>query len=399
MTDIVVGVDSGGTKTRVIVSTLKGEQLLDVSGPGAVMKPGAAEECADIIASQVVGALSGISQVAEAAEEEKKEESVKLPRPKVIFVGIAGVGREAERVALQIALSEKDIADEVVVDTDASVALADAFGEKAGVILIAGTGSIAFGRSPSGEQVKCGGWGLAIGDEGSGAWIGRRALNCIAAAHDGREPATALTGAILTATELNDPEDLVAWSIEAGRDALAALVPSVVAVAKQDDLRANAIIDIAVEELVLHVKALAKRLFIDERASFQLALAGGLLSKGAFIRKRLERRLKVSVPGAEIRTSEVVGARGAVGLAVGIANPLSAEDKIRAFQDMGAREELEEEGVQEVVTDDTDVVTDDTDVVTDDMDVVVDEVELLTDEIEAQDEEESLRKDHDGISI
>ncbi len=325
--DIVVGIDAGGTKTRIIVSTTKGKQLADVTGQGTVMTPGNADACADTLAAQIELALA-------AAEAQYK--------PKLIYAGVAGVGREAEQVALQIALSDKELAEEVIVDTDAAIALADAFGEKSGVILIAGTGSIAFGRSPAGVEVRCGGWGLAIGDEGSGAWIGRKALSCIAAAHDGREPTTALTGAILTATELNDSDELIPWAIAANKEALAALVPSVVAVAMQEDLRANAIVDIAVEELVLHVKALARRLFIDERASFELALTGGLMSKGSLIRKRLEKRLKLSVPGAEIKASEVIGARGAISLAIKIVNPMSTADKIRSFQQMPLEAEAAE---------------------------------------------------------
>src|SRR6185312_5030233 len=107
--EIVVGIDAGGSKTRVLVASLAGEQIADIVGPGAAM-------------------------------------------------------------------SRMEIADEVVVETDASIALADAFGDRSGVILIAGTGSIAFGRSPAGMLARCGGWGFTFGDEGSGAWIGRRAL-------------------------------------------------------------------------------------------------------------------------------------------------------------------------------------------------------------------------------
>jgi glucosamine kinase len=237
----------------------------------------------------------------------------------VLYAGVAGTGREAEQIALQDALTGKELADEVVVETDASIALADAFGERSGVLLIAGTGSIAFGRSPSGLLARCGGWGVTFGDEGSGAWIGRRALSVVAAAYDGREPDTALTGAILTAAQVNEVEQLIPWAIAADRETLAALAPSVLAMAMQDDVRANSVVDMAVEELVLHVRALAKKLFVDDRAAFDLALSGGLLHKGSLLRKRLERRLRAAVPGVSIHAEDVDGARGAVKLALRMA--------------------------------------------------------------------------------
>lgn len=265
---IVVGVDAGGSKTRVIVATDEGETLGEIVGAGASMAPGNADHCADIIAALVVSALESVEQ----------SEIV----PRVLYAGVAGTGREPEQMALQDALSRKDLADEVVVETDATIALADAFGDRSGVLLIAGTGSIAFGRSPSGMLARCGGWGVAFGDEGSGAWIGRRALSVVAAAHDGREPETALTGAILTAAQVNEVEQLIPWAIAADRETLAALAPSVLAMAMQDDVRANSIVDMAAEELLLHVRALAKRLFVDDRAAFDLALSGGLLQRDRF---------------------------------------------------------------------------------------------------------------------
>jgi glucosamine kinase len=65
----------------------------------------------------------------------------------------------------------------------------------------------------------------------------------------------------------------------------------------------------------LHVRALGKRLFVDERAAFDVALAGGLLRRGSVIRKRLEKRIKTAVPGATVKGDTVDGARGAVKLA------------------------------------------------------------------------------------
>jgi glucosamine kinase len=222
------------------------------------------------------------------------------------------VGRDTERQALWQALVSRELAEEVVVHADATIALDDAFGDGAGLLLIAGTGSVAFGRGPTGTLARCGGWGPVFGDEGGGSWIGRRALSIVTAASDGREPETALTGAILTATEVSDVHQLVAWAAAATPANLAALVPTVMSVADGGDLRANALLSLAVEELSLHLRTLARQLFGDERAAVPVALAGGLLRRGTALRKRLEHRLKSGVPGAQVRAEDVVPARGAV---------------------------------------------------------------------------------------
>jgi len=298
VTMIVLGLDGGGSKTRVIVADDTGAEIVSVEGPGSAVRPGRAEQSADVIAAVVKDALAAadMSHVV----------------PKVLCAGVAGVGRDPERQALWQALVGRELAEEVVVHADAMVALDDAFGDGPGVLLVAGTGSVAFGRSPAGTFARCGGWGPVIGDEGSGAWIGRRALSVVAAASDGREPETALVGAVLTAAQVNDVQELVAWAAAATPGALATLAPAVMSTADAGDLRANAILSIAVEELVLHVRTLARRLFVDERAALPVALAGGLLSRGSLLRKRVEHRLKSAVPGAQVRTEEVVPARGAV---------------------------------------------------------------------------------------
>jgi glucosamine kinase len=238
--------------------------------------------------------------------------------PRALCVGVAGAGRETERRELWQALVSRDLAAELVIHSDFSIALDDAFGDGPGVLLISGTGSVAFGRGPTGATARCGGWGPVCGDEGSGAWIGRRALSVVTAAADGREPETALTGAILTAAQVNETGDLIAWAAAAPPSQLATLAPVVLAVADSGDLRANALLSLAVEELALHVRALARELFGEERAALQVALSGGMLSRGSAIRKRLEHRLKSAVPGAQIRSEPVVPARGAVRAALRI---------------------------------------------------------------------------------
>jgi glucosamine kinase len=298
VTQIVIGIDGGGSKTRAMVADEQGQQIADVEGPASAVRPGQAEASADVIAAVARDALAACDMTHVV--------------PRVVCVGVAGVGREAERQALWQALMSRELGDDVVVHADATIALDDAFGDGAGILLVSGTGSIAYGRSPAGSTARCGGWGPVCGDEGSGAWIGRRALSIVTAATDGREPETALAGAVLTAAQVNEIQELIPWAARATPAALAALAPAVLKTADAGDLRANALVSMAVEELVLHVRTLARRLFVDERAACDVALAGGLLGKRSPLRKRVEHRLKSAVPGATVRAEEVVPVRGAV---------------------------------------------------------------------------------------
>ena len=198
---VVIGVDGGGSHTRVAVADETGAKISSAEGPGSAVQPGAVERSGKVIASVVAEAL-------QAAERETGQ-------PRVLCVGVAGVGRPGEREALRIILTELALADEIVVLTDAETALEDAFGDGPGILLTAGTGSIAYGRGPTGAASRCGGWGPVCGDEGSGAWIGRRALSVVTAASDGREPETALTSAVLAATQSEVAEDLIGWAAAA----------------------------------------------------------------------------------------------------------------------------------------------------------------------------------------
>ena len=298
MTFIVIGIDGGGSKTRAMVADERGGMIGDVVGPGSAVRPGQADASAAIIAEVVRDALASCEMTHVV--------------PRVLCVGVAGVGRETERQELWQALMEREVAEEIVIHSDFSVALDDAFGDGPGVLLISGTGSVAFGRGPTGVTARCGGWGPVFGDEGGGAWIGRRALSVVSAASDGREPETALTGAILTAAQVNDVSELIGWAAQGTPGTLASLAPVVMSVADAGDLRANAIVSLAVEELSLHIRALARHLFVDERASLPVALSGGMLRRGTVLRKRLEHRLRSAVPGAQVSAEEVVPVRGAV---------------------------------------------------------------------------------------
>ncbi len=299
MSGLYAGVDAGGTHTRVLITDADGAEVARSEGPAGKVVPGMTSQAAAVIRDAVHQAMSGASA-----------------RLHAICVGASGTGRDEERDSLAASLEADRIAGTVVVLTDADIALEDAFGAGPGILLLAGTGSIAWGKGPTGLTGRCGGWGPFIGDEGSGAWLGRRALGMAAAAADGREPETALTGALVAATQVASVEGLIPWAARATAADLGRLAPTVLETAATGDLRANTLVTLAVEELALHVRTLARRLFSDERASFRVALHGGLLVKGTMLRRRVEQRLRTMTPGADLVTETVVPERGAARIAI-----------------------------------------------------------------------------------
>ena len=145
MSEIVVGVDGGGSKTRVMVGTAEGEVLATLDGPKSAVAPGQAARSAEVIAELVTRALAEIAQPG-------------VVFPRVLYCGVAGTGRDDERRALHSALDAKELAEEVVIDSAGMIAMYDSFDDRSGLVPVLGTGSIAFGRRPAGEMARCGGW-------------------------------------------------------------------------------------------------------------------------------------------------------------------------------------------------------------------------------------------------
>ena len=300
MNGLFIGVDGGGTHTRALVVDEQGAEVAKAEGPGSAIRPGEASRSATIIRETAQRALEGLTD-----------------RPiRALCVGVAGAGRDEERDTLQASLETDRVAGSIVVLTDAEIAIEDAFGAGPGILLTAGTGSIAYGKGPTGVMARCGGWGPVIGDEGGGAWLGRRALGIAAASADGREPESALADAIVGALSLDSLEKLIPWAASATPADLGKLAPVVLEVAATGDLRANSLVTLGVEELALHVRTLARRLFSDERAAFRLAMHGGLLAPKSLLRRRLEQRLKSIAPGATVLTEKVIPERGAAKFAM-----------------------------------------------------------------------------------
>jgi N-acetylglucosamine kinase-like BadF-type ATPase len=272
MAKILIGADVGGTKSAVAVSQ-DGEIVGRAEGPGAAVRPGRALASASTIVEVVRQALSAAGRLT----------------GDVLVVGAAGAGRDTERNELRSALRVENVAPHVVVTTDIEIALVAAFQQGPGIVVSAGTGSVAVGRDQTGKRHRIGGYGWQMGDEGSGYAIGRAALGAVSRAVDGRSPPTALSARLLRATRSADFDALVRWAAGASPAEVAALAPHVLQVAAEGDPLAQGIADYAARELSQLAICLLPRM--DITPPVRVAVTGGLLSTEQPLRRVLLTKL------------------------------------------------------------------------------------------------------------
>jgi glucosamine kinase len=223
-------------------------------------------------------------------------------------VGAAGAGREPERDELRTALRNENIATQVMVTTDIEVALAGAFADGPGIVVSAGTGSVAVGRDQKGARHRMGGYGWQMGDEGSGYAIGRAALGAVSRAADGRSPRTALSERVLAASRSESFDDLIRWAAGASPAEVASLAPHVLDVAAHGDPLAQGICDYAARELTQLAVCLVPSM--DVQPPVGVALTGGLLSSEGPLRRSVLARLRedANLSPLETRVDAVEGA-------------------------------------------------------------------------------------------
>jgi N-acetylmuramic acid 6-phosphate etherase len=300
--DLVIGVDGGGSGCRAVVARRAAGQVTVLgrggggpANPRAIGGPAAAAAIRDAVAAAFAAAGLPACRVAGAC------------------LGLAGAGREADAALVHAALA--DLADELVVITDAELVLGDG-PPGAAVALISGTGSIALGRTADGRLDRAGGWGAVFGDEGSGWSIARGALAAVAAEADGRGPATALTAHCLTRFGVARPEALVAvvQRPESGREEIAALARDVVAAAADGDGVARALLATAATDLAAMVQAVVRRRPADAGA-WTLRVAGGLLANTPAVVAAVVERLRHDCDGPAAVTVVVDAAAEAARIA------------------------------------------------------------------------------------
>lgn len=296
----VLGIDAGGTKTVCLLADERGNILSEGRGGGANLHTSGELEVEQVL-HEVMETAIGDRDITPAA----------------VCLGIAGVDRDDEARTVRAIMRRIGYKSRIVVVNDALVALVAGAGNAPGIVIIAGTGSIVYGRNARFEAARAGGWGHIIGDEGSGYWIGREALAAIVRAVDGRGPDTRLTEDVLAHFNIDDASRLprIVYDRELPRMSVAALGPIVQQASDLGDAVASGILERAADELVLAARSVATRLEMrgDE---FAFVLAGGVFRVVPWLGYEVTRRLVEVAPRSHVRLLEQEPAIGAVGLAL-----------------------------------------------------------------------------------
>jgi N-acetylglucosamine kinase-like BadF-type ATPase len=195
----VLGIDAGGTKTVCQLADEHGEVLAEARRGGANL--------------QAAGELEVEKVLHDVMEEALGDSEI---RPAAICLGIAGVDRPDDARVMEQIMRRIGYKARVLIVNDALVALEAGAPGKPGVVLVAGTGSIAYGRNAQNQSARAGGWGYVLGDEGSGYWIGRAALRAVLQEADRRGPKTQLTGLLLHYYGVTRRRDRLACAMRAG---------------------------------------------------------------------------------------------------------------------------------------------------------------------------------------
>jgi N-acetylglucosamine kinase-like BadF-type ATPase len=306
---LVIGIDAGGTKTVCQLADEHGTVIQETRGPGANLQAVGELEVEKVLHDVMERATRGSGGTGAA------DSRTRLPA--AICLGIAGVDREEDAIVVGDIMRRIGQNARVLIVNDALVALEAGVPGEPGVAVIAGTGSIAYGRNARGEAARAGGWGYVLGDEGSGYWIGRTALRAVLREADRRGEPTSLTGRLLMHFDVSKPQDLIHAVYYGGLQstAIAALAPYVQEAYEEGDTVAAGILDGAARELTSSALSVARRLgLLEEPCPF--VLAGGVFKGVPWLVGELTERLKETVARASVSRLEVEPATGAVRLAL-----------------------------------------------------------------------------------
>ncbi len=298
-----IGVDGGGTKTACTVAATDSVpraavrrtgcsyQALGVSGAVAVVREGVAAllASAGIAAKDCAGCCIGMPCYGENAAMDRQVCQ-----------------------ALQAALAPIP----VYVVNDVEVGWAGSLACRDGIHLVAGTGSIAFGRGQDGRTARCGGWNEFFGDEGSCYWVGRQAMGLFSKEADGRIPRGPLYR--IVRQELGLAEDFefveqILHSWAGRREQVAAFQKLACRAAEEGDGAAASLFESAAQELALMVKALQRELAFPPGAT-EVSYAGGLFKAGELVLEPLRREIERL--GGVLQKPRRSAAEGAVLLAI-----------------------------------------------------------------------------------
>jgi N-acetylglucosamine kinase-like BadF-type ATPase len=316
----VLGVDGGQTATAAVVCDETGRLLgRGTAGPANhIHEAGGKERQYRALADCIGGALASAGLTADA----------------VVAAGLGLTGGWNE--ALPVVRSLLPAAD-VVSERDIVACLAGARAGEPGVVLIAGTGSAAFGINAAGQRAEAGGWGHFLGDQGSAYDVGHAAMQAVVKAQDGRGPLTALVPAILTHLDVSDLETMYAryYAGQISRATVAGLAIEVAAQATTGDTVAKQILADAAGGLAAMAAAVIRRLW-QEGEPVVVCPIGGLFRAGRHVLEPLRAALAEAAPSALLEPPRFPPVLGGVLLALHrLAVPLTDQ----LFEALGAAQD------------------------------------------------------------
>ena len=296
----VLGIDVGGTKTVCLLADEEGQIVASAREEGANLQ-GAGEQALEHVLHAVMdNTLAG-----------------RDIKPSAICLGIAGVDRAADEAVVYGIMKRIGYGARILVVNDALIALQAGIGDGPGIVVVSGTGSIAYGRNARGEASRAGGWGYVLGDEGSGYWIGRLALRAVVRHADGRGRSTVLTEKLLGHFQAERAAELIhkIYHEEVGPRAIAALAKYVQQARDEGDIVASAILTQAGDELITAATAVMARLDLKEE-DFTFVLAGGIFHAVPWLCDQLTLLLPSLAPRSRTLRLETEPAIGAVQFAL-----------------------------------------------------------------------------------
>jgi len=297
----VLGVDGGGTKTRAIITNATGQVLGEgLAGPSNPLR---------------VGISNAAAAIRDAVDKACAEARVQRADLLAAEVGLAGVRREDVRLRMREALSGLGI-HSIEVVTDADIALFGATDGEPGLVIIAGTGSVCCGINEHRKHFCAGGWGPLVGDEGSGSWIARKALQSVAQAKDGRGHETALSQSACSYFNVTTTDELLfaIYAPSMTNDRIAGFAKHVIEAARKGDKVARAIVESAGRELGLAAAAVIRKLQMG-RGHFQVAYVGGVFAAGDLLLDPLREEVKHVAPEAYLAPPQLTPAAAAARMA------------------------------------------------------------------------------------
>jgi N-acetylglucosamine kinase-like BadF-type ATPase len=300
---IYLGVDGGGSKTAALLVDESMHELgTGLAGPSNHLR---------------VGMADATRNIERAVNLALVEANVPFAAIQYAYCGVAGSDHPEHREKVVESLRIFFPRNNFTVDSDARVALTGAVGFEAGIVIVAGTGSVSFGRNTHGAEARSGGWGPTLGDEGSGYAIGRDGLSAVVRAFDGRGPVTRMTNILCDHFGECHPEDLpkFVYAPSTHADDIAVYCKMVIEAAENGDALARGILEDAGRELARSVVAVATRLGMLETA-FPVAYVGGAFHAGRFVLDPLEKWLEHHAPEATLQTPLRPPVEGAAMMAI-----------------------------------------------------------------------------------